>query len=130
MAIGTKFGPLYFMTRYENQSNAIATPYEQLTVADGPNLPANFRCQNISKFKFSVILAVSKSHKYLDECFLKRGINRPFTVNKDFLILSQLISMTLTAAMRISSCRELLASILRPSRCLVRECTDKSVHSA
>ena len=42
---------------------------------------------SISSIKFSVILDMNKSHKYPDECFLNRKVNKTFIVNQDFNIL-------------------------------------------
>ena len=73
--------PLDFTTRYGNHSN-IATLYELLAMADGPKLPAGTQSS-----KFSLILAMNKSHKYPDEYFLDPRINNHFAVNKEILVL-------------------------------------------
>ena len=39
------------------------------------------------KIKFSVTIAINKSCTYPDECFLNQKINKPVTVNEEFLIL-------------------------------------------
>ena len=83
--LGRSF-PLNFMTDMET----IATLYGLLAMADGPKSPAGtFDVKTPQKFKFSPILAMNKSRKHPDECFLDSGINKPFAVNKEILIFSR-----------------------------------------
>ena len=57
-------------------------------MADGPKLSDQASdAKNASKFKFSTILAMNKSRKYPDECFLNLRINEPFIVDQEFLTL-------------------------------------------
>ena len=50
---------------------AIAQLYELLAMADWPKLPTGISDAKISKFKFSLILAMNKSCRYPDECFFE-----------------------------------------------------------
>ena len=84
--------------------------------------------KNSSEFKLTVILAMNNSNNYPYDCFLDPRILNLHSEPGAHCFYGQVASMNFTAAMRISNCRGLLASLLRLLRSLVLEGTPKSVH--
>ena len=68
---------------YGNHSNSSVLQ----AMADRPKLPARTSDAKTKHLKIQVFSeTMNKSRKYPDECFPDPKINKPFTMNKEFLI--------------------------------------------